>query len=152
MRGGSSVLMFLPLSLATLGPLPKSEVAAASGFYNLTRQLGGSFGIALITSALARRQAVHESILAEKVTLFSQATQERLQALSAGFESHTSDPFTSKQQALTAMKGIIQAQAGVLSYADIFRYVGFAFILTLPLLLLLGRPKPNNTEAPADAH
>ncbi len=151
MRGGSSVFMFLPLSLATLGPLPRKEVPAASGFYNLTRQLGGSFGIAIMTSVLARRQATHESFLAEKVNLYSQATQERLEMLTAGFGSHISDPNAAQQQALTAMKGIIQAQAGVLSYADIFRYVGFAFIITLPLLILLGRPA-GKAAAPVDAH
>ncbi len=152
MRGGSSVFMFLPLSLATLGPLPRKDVAAASGFYNLTRQLGGSFGIAIMTTVLARRQAVHENYLAEKVSLLNQATQERLQTLVAGFESHSSDAYTAQQQALTALKGMIQAQAGVLSYADVFRYVGFAFIVTLPLLILLGKAKPGNKPAAADAH
>ena len=150
MRGGSSVFMFLPLSLATLGPVPKKDVAAASGFYNLTRQLGGSFGIAIITAVLARRQAVHESYLAEKITVFSQAAQERMQTVQAGFAAHGGDPFTSQQQTLVAMKGIIQAQAGVLSYADVFRYVGFAFIITLPILALLGRRAPQ--AAPVDAH
>lgn len=150
MRGGSSVFMFLPLSLATLGPVPKKDVAAASGFYNLTRQLGGSFGIAIMTTVLARRQAAHESVLAEKISEFSQATQERMQMLAAGFGSF-GDPVTARQQALAAMKGLIQAQAGVLSYADIFRYVGFAFIITLPVLLLLGK-RPPQAAAPADAH
>jgi DHA2 family multidrug resistance protein len=149
LRGGSSVFMFLPLSIATLGPVPKKDVAAAAGFYNLTRQLGGSLGIAIMTALLARRQALHESILAEKVTLFSQATQERFQMLVGGFQSHSSDPVEAQQQALVAMKGIIQAQAGVLGFADIFRYVGFAFIITLPLLMLLGR---GANKAPADAH
>jgi DHA2 family multidrug resistance protein len=147
LRGGSSVMMFLPLSLATLGPLPREAVPAASGLYNLTRQLGGSFGIAVITTVLARRQALHESVLAEKVSQFNQATQERLELLTAGFQSHASSVFTAREQALFALKATIQAQAGVLSYADIFRYVAAAFIITLPLLILLGRG--GKTPAPA---
>lgn len=139
LRGGSSVMMFLPLSLATLGPIPRRDVPAASGLYNLTRQLGGSFGIAIITTVLARRQAFHEGVLSEKVSLFTQATRERFEMLVAGFQSQTSSEFTAQQQALQALKGTIQAQAGVLSYADVFRYVAAAFILTLPLLILLGR-------------
>ncbi len=139
LRGGSSVLMFLPLSLATLGPVPKQDVAASAGFYNLTRQLGGSLGIAVITTVLAQRQAVHESVLAEKVSLFNAPSQERLEALTAGFQTHAASAFTAQQQALLTLKSTIQAQAGVLSYADIFRYVALAFIVTLPLLLLLGR-------------
>lgn len=150
MRGGSSVFMFLPLSLATLGPVPKKDVAAASGIYNLTRQMGGSFGIAIITAVLARRQATHESILSEKVSAFSLATQERMQAMQSAFSGYAGDAAAAQQQALVVMKGIIQAQAGVLSYADIFRYVGFAFIFTLPILLLLGRRNPQ--AAPVDAH
>lgn len=151
MRGGSSVMMFLPLSLATLGPVPKKDIAASAGFYNLTRQLGGSIGIALITTVLARRQALHESILSEKVSLFNQATQERLDMLTAGFQSHSASAVTAHQQALGVLKGTLQAQAGVLSYADIFRYVAIAFIVTLPLLLLLGRGGSNSKVA-ADAH
>lgn len=151
LRGGSSVLMFLPLSLATLGPVPKKDVAACAGFYNLTRQLGGSLGIAIMTATLAHRQATHESVLAEKVSLFNQATQERVQMLTAGFQGHSADAVHAHEQALVAMKGLIQAQAGVLSYADIFRYVGIAFIVTLPLLLLLGRGNAR-TAAPVDAH
>ncbi len=148
LRGGSSVMMFLPLSLATLGPLPKHDVPAASGLYNLTRQLGGSFGIAVITTVLARRQALHESVLSEKVSLFNQATQERFEMLTSGFQSHASSVFTAQEQALFALKATIQAQAGVLSYADVFRYVAGAFIITLPLLILLGR---GGRSAP-DAH
>ena len=150
MRGGSSVFMFLPLSLATLGPVPRKDVAAASGIYNLTRQLGGSFGIAIITAVLARRQAAHETFLSERISDFNPLSVERMQVLESGFGAHGGDASLAHQQALTAMKGIIQAQAGVLSYADIFRYVGFAFIFTLPILLLVGRRNPQ--AAPVDAH
>ena len=62
LRGLGSVCMFLPLSLATLGDLPKDKVASGAGFYNLTRQLGSSIGIAVITTVLAYREAVHRSV------------------------------------------------------------------------------------------
>lgn len=150
LRGGSSVLMFLPLSLATLGPVPREDVAACSGFYNLTRQLGGSLGIAVMTSTLEHRQATHASALAEKVSLFNEATQERFQMLTAAFQQHVPDLHTAQHQALLALQGLIQAQAGVLSYADIFRYVGTAFIVTLPLVFLLGGG--GRRPAPAAAH
>ena len=51
-RSFGTVLMFLPLSMATLGPIPKKDISAATGFYNLTRQLGGSIGVALLTTLL----------------------------------------------------------------------------------------------------
>src|SRR5258708_4251189 len=66
-RGLGSAMMFLPLSIATLGSIPKRDVPAASGFYNLTRQLGGSLGIAILTTMLSRREAVHRAALVEHI-------------------------------------------------------------------------------------
>ena len=68
LRGLGSVCMFLPLSLATLGSLPRDDVSAGSGFYSLTRQLGGSIGIAIITTVLGHREAVHRATLVERIT------------------------------------------------------------------------------------
>ena len=62
LRGLGSVMMFMPLSIATLGPLPKKDIPAGAGFYSLTRQLGSSIGIALITTMLARREGIHRAV------------------------------------------------------------------------------------------
>ena len=60
--------MFLPLNMATLGPIPKKDVGKATGFFSLTRQLGGSIGVALlVTLLLDQRQAFHRAVLVEKV-------------------------------------------------------------------------------------
>src|SRR5262245_49009200 len=64
-RSVGTVLMFLPLQLAALGPVPASEVAAASGFFNLTRQLGGSIGVAVLTTLLDERYAFHRAVVSE---------------------------------------------------------------------------------------
>ncbi len=138
-RGATTVLMFLPLSLATLGSIPKEDVSAGSGFYNLTRQLGGSIGIAILTSLLARREAFHRAILLAKLTPYDPETTERLSALTGLFQSRGSDAATAQQQALAALSQLVNTQAAVLSYADIFRFVGIVFLCSLPLLLFLGK-------------
>ncbi|MEG4008256.1 DHA2 family efflux MFS transporter permease subunit [Microcoleus sp. Pol11C1] len=138
-RGATTVLMFLPLSLATLGSIPKEDVSAGSGFYNLTRQLGGSIGIAILTSLLARREAFHRAILLAKLTPYDPETTERLSALTGLFESRGFDAATAQQQALAALSQLVNTQAAVLSYADIFRFVGIVFLCSLPLLLFLGK-------------
>ena len=81
LRGVTTVMMFLPLSLATLGPLPREEVGAGSGFYNLTRQLGGTFGIALLTVLLDHQRAVHRAQLVEHLGLSDPLLQQRLAQL-----------------------------------------------------------------------
>ncbi len=70
--------MFLPLSLATLGNIPKEDISKATGFYSLTRQLGGSIGVALLTTLLTRRENFHRSVLIEKVSANSQLALDRL--------------------------------------------------------------------------
>lgn len=152
-RGVGSVLIFMPLSLATLGPLAKKDIAAGAGFFSLTRQLGSSIGIALITTMLERRMALHRAILVEKVTLFDPPTVERINALTAKMTAHGGDPVSGSQGALRMIDGIISGQAALLSYADIFFYVAAAFALSLPLLLLLGSENGKVAqEAAAAAH
>ncbi len=138
-RGGVTVLMFLPLSLAALGGLPKQDVSAGSGFYNLTRQLGGSIGIAILTTLLTQREAFHKVVLESKITPYSLQTSQRIESLTALFQSRGADPITAHQQALATLDQLISTQAAVLSYADIFRFVGTVFICSLPLLFFLGK-------------
>jgi DHA2 family multidrug resistance protein len=138
-RGAFAVLMFLPLSLATLGPLPKHVISAGSGFYNLTRQLGGSIGIALLTTLLDRREAFHRFILRSDISPYNAATNERMNLLTGAMQNQGSDAATAHQQALAILEQTVNTQAAVLSFADVFRVVGVAFLCSLPLLFFLGK-------------
>jgi DHA2 family multidrug resistance protein len=149
-RGLGSALMFVPLSIATLGSLPKHEIPAASGFYNLTRQLGGSLGIAILTTMLSRREAAHRSVLVERISPLSHAAMERLDGLTAHFQKLGASAHDAQVRAFTAIDQIVNGQSALLSFDDLFRYVGLAFLLTLPLIFFLG--KGASKEAAAAAH
>ncbi len=149
-RGLGTVMMFLPLSLAAIGDLPKRDIGAGSGFYSLTRQLGSSIGIAIITTVLAHHEAAHRAVLVEKITAYSSATTARLHLFTGAFVHRGADPVTARQQSFAVLDAIVNSQALLLSFADVFRYVAYAFIATLPLLLLLG--KGANKDAAAAAH
>jgi DHA2 family multidrug resistance protein len=149
-RGLGSVMMFLPLSIATLGSLPRHEIPAASGFYNLTRQLGGSLGIAILTTLLARHEAVARAGLVEKITPFRDAAVDRFDQLTSFFQGHGFDIATAQQKALGTLDQIIAGQSAVKAFSELFFLVGLAFLFTLPLLLLLG--KGANKKAASAAH
>lgn len=152
-RGLGGVLIFMPLSIATLGPLAKRDIAAGSGFYSLTRQLGSSIGIALITTMLARREAVHRSVLVEKITAFRPPAIDRIHALTNSFTAHGADPTSAQRAALSAVDRIITGQATLMSYDDLFFYVALLFVVSLPLILLLGgKPTGAADDAAAAAH
>jgi len=152
LRGGFTVLMFLPLSLATLGPLPREDISAGSGFYNLTRQLGGSIGIALLTTLLDQREAFHRAILVEKISPYNTPTHERLDLLTQAMQTQGMDLSTAKQQALAFMDQTVNIQSAILSFADLFRVVGVAFLCSLPLLFLLGKGRKGAGGAGDAAH
>ena len=143
-------MMFLPLSIATLGSLPKNEVPAASGFYNLTRQLGGSLGVAVLTTMLARREATHRAVLVERISPLSHAAMTRVESLPAFFQKLGASAHDAKYRAYSAIDQILNGQAALKSFDDLFSYVGFAFLFTLPLIFLLGRG--GSKAAAAEAH
>ena len=152
-RGFGSVMMFLPMSMATFGAVPVKDVAKATGLYNLTRQLGGSIGIAVLTTVLSSRTAFHRSVLVEKLGASDVATAERLRMMSHNFTARGVDAASAKAQALTLLDGSVNVQASVMSFADSFWLVALVFLLTLPLILLLGKVKPGaKPGAAADAH
>ncbi|MGC4013594.1 MAG: DHA2 family efflux MFS transporter permease subunit [Luteolibacter sp.] len=152
-RGFGSVMMFMPLSIATLGPLDKKDIAAGSGFYSLTRQLGSSIGIALITTLLARREALHRSVLVERISEYRPQVGERIDLLTNAFTAHSGSKQVAHDQALGLLDRIVSGQALLQSYEDIFTYVAALFIFTLPLLIFLGgKPNKNAGDAAAAAH
>lgn len=147
-RGFGSVMMFIPLSQATLGSLPKEEVSAGSGFFSLTRQLGGSIGIAAITTLVAKQQVLHRSQLVENISDSNPAYQERISSNLAQFSPFTGDSSLANQQALTQLDESINLQAALLSYRDVFYLVALIFIVALPLVVFL-KPRPLPATSPA---
>ena len=138
-RSFGTVLMFLPLNMATLGPIPKKDMSAASGFFNLTRQLGGSVGVALLTTLLADRQAFHRAVLVEKVAADAPATMERMRAYVGLFLSKGFDLSLAREKALGILDGSVEVQAAVMSFGDTFFATGCLLVVTAPLVFLLGK-------------
>jgi DHA2 family multidrug resistance protein len=152
-RGAGSVLIYMPLSIATLGPLPKKDIAAGSGLYSLTRQLGSSIGIALITTILVRREAQHRAVLVERISEFRPAFLDRVHTLTGFFSSQGADPQAAHDQAMKVVDRVVTGQATILSYGELFLGVAGLFIFTLPIILLLGgKSNKEAEEAAAAAH
>ena len=124
-------------------PLPRLWVRRRSGFYNLTRQLGGTFGIAVLTVVLDHQRAVHRAQLVEHLATTNPLLQERLQLLSGLGRGEGGEV------ALQILSLQVDRQAALLAYGDVFRVVGLVFLLAIPLVLLLGKPgEPEFSGAP----
>jgi DHA2 family multidrug resistance protein len=138
-RGFGTVLMFLPLQLAALGPVPKEEVAAASGFFNLTRQLGGSIGVAVLTTLVDKREAFHHAVVVEKLSAGDPHVLDRLQALTQVALSKGAALADAQARGLAMLEGIARQQAAVMAFGDTFRATTVLVLIALPLVLMLGK-------------
>jgi DHA2 family multidrug resistance protein len=150
LRGAAIVFMFMPLNLGTVGALPKEDIPAGTGIYNLSRQMGGSLGIAIITTILAQREQYHRSMLVEHVNPTNPAFNQQFQALTSLFTGLTGDMVFAQQQAWAALNNIVNQQSSILSFADIFWLVGVTFIVTMPLIFFLDHA--GNPASVAEVH
>jgi DHA2 family multidrug resistance protein len=149
LRGIATSMMFLPLSLTTIGPLPREDIGQASGFYNLTRQMGGSVGVAVLTTMLSWRENFHRTILAANINPYNPALQTYLVQLTGMFESKGFDPVLAQKQAYKMLDAILSQQAAVMAFGDLFWLVAIVFICSTPLLFFLGKGRGG---APAGVH
>jgi DHA2 family multidrug resistance protein len=113
----------------------------ATSMFNLMRNLGGSFGIAAATTYLFRRQQLHTHDLGARVTAFNPAAQALSRGLQATMVAHGSDPVTAVRQAYVATWGLVERQASMLSFVDTFLAMAVVFLLVMPLLLVMKRPR-----------
>jgi DHA2 family multidrug resistance protein len=124
-----------------MDPIPKEEMGNATSMFNLMRNLGGSFGIAAATTYLFRRQQLHTHLLGARVTAFDSQTRVMTKGLESVMIAHGSDPVTASRQAYVSIWGMIERQASMQSFVDTFLAMGVVFMLMLPLLLVMKRPR-----------
>ncbi len=149
-QGASLALLFVPLTTATMDPIPKEQMGNATSMFNLMRNIGGSMGIASSTTYLFRAQQFHTHVLGAHVTPFDPQTSVYVNGIRLQMMMHGSDSVTATHQAYGAVWGLVQRQAGMQAFVDTFRAMAIVFLLVLPLLFLMKRPKHHS--GPAGMH
>jgi DHA2 family multidrug resistance protein len=139
LNGFAGGFIFVPLTTMTMSMLRKQEIGNAAGIYNLMRNIGGSIGIATMTTILVRGAQTHQNYLGANVTASSPTTAAALQGLQGKFAVAGADGYTAHQDALGAIYRSVQQQAALLAYADNFRLLAYLALACLPLILLLAR-------------
>ena len=136
MRGVGLGLIFVPLTNASMAELKMRELAQGTGMFNLTRQLGGSLGIAIMATLLTRYTTQAKQLLTEHVTTMDPLTSSRLDQITRGLMSRGMDATVAHQQALAVLDRQIGAQASVLAFSKIYVLSGAILLCSLPLLFL----------------
>ncbi|HEY5957113.1 MAG TPA: DHA2 family efflux MFS transporter permease subunit [Polyangiaceae bacterium] len=139
--------LFVPVSLVALSDLSPAQRGNATGLFNLTRELGGSLGTALMGMLLSDDMKRYGSHLSENVNAYSAPVQEQLRLAAGRVGSLT---YQSELVGESILKARVTRQAMVLSFENEFRWVVAALILGIALVLVL--KKPGQIAAPTGAH
>ncbi|HWF87566.1 MAG TPA: DHA2 family efflux MFS transporter permease subunit [Pyrinomonadaceae bacterium] len=128
--------VFVPLTVLTTGTLRNEEIGNATGIYNLMRNVGGSFGIAAVTTLLARGAQAHQAAMVSHLTPYDPVFRERLSEMAANLAAQGGSMVTATEQAYGAMYQTLVRQATLLAYIDNFRLLALLCLICLPAGLL----------------
>lgn len=148
-RGLGLGLLFVPITTLSLSSLKGKSIGEGAAFTGMMRQLGGSFGIAIITTFLARFGQEHRVNLIGYIDPTRVAVQEKIRGLQNAFMAKGYSTEIALQKAYKVIELGVTKQSTVLSYMDVFLYLGVLFLFCIPFILLIkkGKNKVNPSEA-----
>jgi DHA2 family multidrug resistance protein len=137
LRGVGMSMLFIPITTLSLSTLKGEQIGQGASFTGMMRQLGGSFGIALITTFMARENMQHRADLVTHLSVNDPNVQNRIAAMQQGFMAQGQPPNTALQWAYKMLDYSVTGQATVLSYMDVFLYIGLMFLICVPFVLMV---------------
>ena len=144
LNGVAVSFIFVPLTTATMSQLRQRQLGSATGLYNLMLNLGGSIGIATVTTMIARGAQAHQALMMGRLTPANPAFTQQLHAAQAVLARY-SDPVTASHQAYALIYNQLNQQAHLWAFVDTFRVFTLLVLGCLPLIFLFQRIR----QAPA---
>lgn len=146
--GFSLGFVFVPLSTVSLGDLPREKIGDGSGLFNLMRNVGGSVGISIVNTILARHEQLHRNELLHNLQGTSPAFQQSLNQTTEML-ARTYGQADATIRAYAMLSNRLTVQAALWSYVDDLRYMALAAMACVPVVWLLKKVKP---KGPINAH
>ena len=135
--------MFIPINVTAFAFVPKEKTNYATGLVNLARNIGGSSGIALATTMLSRRSQFHQQNLVSHLTPLDPNYQAALQGLSQTLAAGGADAAQAANQAQAVLYGMVQQQAMMKAFVDVFWLLAIIFLAVVPLVFLMKKVEPH---------
>jgi DHA2 family multidrug resistance protein len=139
--------LFVPINTAAYAFIPKNKTNAASGLINLARNIGGSIGISLVTTMLARRAQFHQASLVNNIHKGNPSLQAMMSAATHMLMSHGSSAYQASHQAYALVANMLDQQATMLAYIDNFWLLAVAVLVMIPFVFLMKKVKPGGPIA-----
>lgn len=136
-RGVGMGMLFIPITTLSLSTLKGQQIGQGAAFTGMMRQLGGSFGVALITTFVSRRNELHRVDLVSKLDTNNPDVMKRVSGITANFASKGMDAKRALGSAYQSLEYSVMKQATVMSYMDVFLYLGLMFLICVPFVLMV---------------
>jgi len=146
-QGASLAMLFVPLTTATMDPIPKEQMGNATSMFNLMRNIGGSMGIAGATTYLFRRQQFHINRLGAHVNATSPQARSLVRQLRGAMMARGADPHLALERSFAGLWGMVQKHAAMAAFVDAFLALAMVFLLVLPMLFLMNKPRHHTRGA-----
>jgi DHA2 family multidrug resistance protein len=135
--------LFVPINTTAFAFVAKNKTNYATGLINLARNIGGSTGIAMATTMLARRSQFHQNFLVEHLTPLNQNYQAMLNGLAQTLMQRGADATYAMRQAQAMLYGMVQRQSMMKAFIDNFWLLGITFLAMIPLMFFMKRAGPH---------
>jgi MFS transporter, DHA2 family, multidrug resistance protein len=149
--GAGTGILFVAISTAALSTITKPRMTAATGLFNVVRQVFASIGIAVAATQLSYGTQRYHDIIAEHVTMYGEGTRLFLQRVTSAMLAAGADPVTAGRRALAILNLRVTRQAVVLAYNHIFQLAAALFLVAIPLVWLLKSRRAPGRAAPVPA-
>ena len=136
-RGLGMGMLFIPITALSLSTLKGQQIGQGAAFTGMMRQLGGSFGVALITTLMARQNMTHRNDLVSKLDANNPVVQQRVQAIQQSFINKGMNADVALKNSYSSLDHMVTKQAAVLSYMDVFFYLGLMFLICVPFVIMV---------------
>jgi DHA2 family multidrug resistance protein len=133
--------LFVPINTIAFNMIAKEKTSYATGLINLARNVGGSTGIATITTMLARRSQFHQQILVSHLTPYDSTYQAALHGMASKLIQQGVNSVQAARQAQGMLYGMVQQQAAMLAFIDIFWMLGITFLALIPLMFIIKKTR-----------
>lgn len=141
LAGSAMGFIFVPVNVAGTAPLRRDQIGSATGAMNLMRNVGGSVGIAMVSTFIARFSQVHQTMLCSHLTSTNPLLQESLHGPARHLLDDAFGPANSMQAALAMLYKLLQQQAYLLAFRDVFRGLAALALASIVLVLVLRKIK-----------
>lgn len=146
LQGIAMPFFFVSLSVVTFAYVPREVMNTASSLYNLLRNLGGSFGVAFVTTLLARRTQYHHSVLAENMTPLSTSYQSAFERIREGLAMQLGEVTDLAERTRALIYQLLQREAAALAFNDAFLAQAFIFLALSFCIWCMRRPPRDKHE------